>query len=95
MTIKEAIKVLPFEASDDLVEKVLTDACLSGSAIYTTANKRAVDLCMAEICRYKLMEPDVSEEGLSIHQERERISQFRYDILQQYAETSSTREELW
>jgi hypothetical protein len=86
MTILDAIKTLPFEAGQALIQKVLIDFGLNGNMVYSQAVAQAVDLCMAEICRYKLTEPDVSEGELSIKIDRAAIAQFRNDILAKYSQ---------
>lgn len=84
MTIREAILTLPFEVSDPMVERALVDAGLNGNIAYTADNTRAVDLCMAELCRMKASEPDFSEGELSVSIDRGAILKLRDSILSKY-----------
>jgi hypothetical protein len=84
MTILDAIKTLPFEVSDALIEKILADTGLNGSLVYSSVYTEAVDKCMAELCRIKVSEPDVTEGELSIRIDRAAILKLRTDILKKY-----------
>jgi hypothetical protein len=86
MTLREAISTLPFEISEQLVDKVLIDAGLNGNMQYNSTLTRKVDLCMAELCRIKATEPDFSEGELSITINREAILKLRNDLLSKYSE---------
>ncbi|MEJ2905088.1 DUF6706 family protein [Pedobacter panaciterrae] len=66
MTIKEALtSTVAFILPKNRIEKALIDAELDGSADYTKASEKAIDLCMAGLLITLITSADETEDDLS------------------------------
>jgi len=99
MTKREALQsILPFEVSELFIDKSLMDSDLIGNSIYSADDKQSIDLCLAEMIRIKVAEPNFSEGDLSIQPDRGALLQLRADILNKYELGEggiSDKSELW
>ena len=66
MTKLEALKsTINFPLPDLIYSKALIDADLDGTAAYSSANTREIDLCMAGLLFILLTSPDIKEGDFS------------------------------
>jgi hypothetical protein len=98
MTKKEALlSIIPFEVSDNLVEKALIDSEINGSETYSKASEQDIDLCFAGLILVILNMPDYSEGDLSIKIDRVQLRITRDNILKKYGldESNIDCESIW
>lgn len=85
MTKKEALlSMLPVSLPDNLIEKVLTDKDVNGVATYSTTNEKEVDMIYVELLSFVIIQPELSEGGLSLKVVRGRCIAERNRILKKH-----------
>ena len=85
MTKKEAlISMLPVSLSDNLIEKVLTDNDVDGSAIYSKYHEKEIDMLDVDLLSFVIIQPELSEGGLSLKIVIGRCIAERNRILKKY-----------
>ena len=85
MTKLEVLQaMIDFEVPENVYSKVLIDAGVDGAATYTVADRKEIDLCLAELYLFLATKADVKEGDLIITTDRRTFLVLRNEILAKY-----------
>ncbi len=91
MTKLQALQSLVEYNNTNLFEKVLTDNGITGSATYTAANKKEIDLALADVLNMMASLPEFKEGSHSVKYNSRELLEWRRRILKSYGKVSGYR----
>lgn len=94
MTIKDVIQNSPgvVDVSVTFLEKILIDRSVNGAIDYDSSHSGNVELCLADLYYWQLVNPDFSEGKLSIKYDKVAMLNFCTMIYQKNGETDKLTE---